>query len=79
MVTVWSKRAMTELLRAYEYIYQDSPKNAANVCDQLIDLSIALAKHPEIHPPDKYKKNNDGNWRAFEQFKFRVFLSHYEA
>lgn len=30
MVTVWSKRAITELQKAYEYILQDSPQNAVH-------------------------------------------------
>lgn len=72
MVVAWSKRAIAELLKAYEYIYQDSPKNAAKVRDEIIDLTIELSKHPEAYPPDKYKKNNDGNWRAFEKYRYRI-------
>jgi hypothetical protein len=29
MVTVWSKRAQTALIEAYEYIREDSPQSAA--------------------------------------------------
>ena len=72
MVTVWSDHAKGELKRAYDYILQDSPQNAAKVRDEIIDISIELAKHPERFPPDKYKKDNDGNWRAFEKHRYRV-------
>jgi plasmid stabilization system protein ParE len=72
MVTVWSERAKAELRKAYEYILQDSPQNAAKVRDGIIDLTLDLPKHPEKHPPDKFKKNNDGNWRAFEIYHYRI-------
>jgi plasmid stabilization system protein ParE len=72
MVTVWSKRAKAELKKAYEYICQDSSQNAAKVRDELIDITIDLPRHPEIFPPDKYKKDNDGTWRAFEKYHYRI-------
>jgi plasmid stabilization system protein ParE len=72
MVTVWSKRARMELHLAYEYILQDSPQNAVKVRNEIIETTIKLSEHPEKHPPDKYKKSNDGNWRAFEIYHFRV-------
>ena len=72
MVVVWSKQARIELRKAYDYILQDSPQSAAKVRDEIIDMTIALLNHPEKHPPDKYKKVNDGNWRAFEKYHYRI-------
>lgn len=72
MVTVWSKRASMELRMAYEYILQDSPQNAEKVRNEILETTIKLTKHPEKYPPDKYKKNNNGNWRAFEIYHYRV-------
>ncbi|WP_276502398.1 type II toxin-antitoxin system RelE/ParE family toxin [Terrimonas pollutisoli] len=72
MVTVWSKRAKPDLQKAYEYIAQDSLESAVKVRDELIDISIELSRHPEMFPPDKYKTNNDGNWRAFEKYHYRI-------
>jgi plasmid stabilization system protein ParE len=72
MVTVWSKRAKTALLEAYVYIRDDSPQNAAKVRDEIIDLTIELPMHPEKYPPDKYKKGNDGSYRAFEIYHYRI-------
>lgn len=63
MVTVWSKRARTELKKAYEYIREDSPQNA---------ITLHLPKHPEKFPPDKFKKGNDNTWRAFEIYHYRI-------
>jgi hypothetical protein len=56
MVTVWSKRARAELLKAYLYIQLDSPQNVEMVRDHLIDATIGLAQYPEKHPLDKFKK-----------------------
>jgi plasmid stabilization system protein ParE len=72
MVTVWSKRAKTELQKVYEYIMQDSPQGAIKVRDEIIDMTLDLPKHPQKYPPDKYKVANDGNWRAFEMYHYRI-------
>lgn len=72
MVTVWSERAQNELKKAYVYIFQSSPQNAAKVIDEIIAISIELSKYPEKFPPDKYKRDNDGNWRAFEKYHYRI-------
>ncbi|SEL66887.1 ParE toxin of type II toxin-antitoxin system, parDE [Chitinophaga rupis] len=66
MVTVWSKQAIAELKKAYEYILQDSPQNAAKVRDEIIEITIDLPKHPQKYPPDKYKAPNDGTWRVLK-------------
>jgi len=47
-------------------------QNAEMVRDDLIDATINLAKHPEKHPLDKFKTDNDGTWRPFELHHYRV-------
>ena len=72
MVTVWSKRAKAELQKAYLYILLDSLQNAEMVRDDIIDLTIDIANYPEKYPLDKFKKDNDGTWRAFEKHHYRI-------
>jgi len=72
MVVVWSNSAKAELKKAYEYIALDSLQNAKMVRDSLIDLSIELSKYPEKYQVDILKKNNDGSWRAFEKYHYRI-------
>ena len=72
MVTIWTPGAETQLLKAYLYIYKDSPRNAQKVKDQIIDLSLELPKNPERFPLDKYRRNNDGTFRAFELHRYRI-------
>jgi hypothetical protein len=50
----------------------DSFQNAEIVRDDIIDLTIELSKYPEKHSLDKFKKDNDGTWRAFEKHHYRV-------
>jgi len=72
MVTVWTPQAVAELKSAFEYISQDSPQNAQKVTTELTALADKLPENPEMFPPDKYKKNNDGSWRAFEKHHYRI-------
>ena len=72
MVTVWTPKASAELKKAFEYISQDSPTNALRVISTIVDIADKIALQPEIFPVDKYKKNNDGSWRAFEKYRYRI-------
>ena len=72
MVVVWSDSAKAELKRAFQYIALDSVQNAQLVRDTLIDMTIDLQENPERHHLDKFKKDNDGTWRAFEKHHYRI-------
>ena len=72
MVTVWTPQAITELRKAYDYISKDSPQSARKVVDELTRIADQLPAQPEMFPADKFKKNNDGNWRAFEKYHYRI-------
>ena len=72
MVIVWNLKAKQELKKAYQFISKESYQNATKVRQEIIDAVLNLPYHPEKHPSDKYKKNNDGSWRAFEINHYRV-------
>ena len=40
--------------------------------ESAIVLADQLPAQPEMFPADKFKKNNDGSWRAFEKFHYRI-------
>jgi len=71
-MVIWSKNAKLQLQKAFDYISQDSVQNAEKVRDEIIDLTINLSGQSEIFPLDKYKKNNDGTYRAFEIYHYRI-------
>ena len=69
---VWDKQAINYFQSAVEYIHQESPKNADKVRQGILDKIFELSIRPEIHPPDKYKLNNSGQYKAFELYRFRI-------
>jgi len=72
MVTRWSRIAESQLKKAFEYIRKDSYQNAIKVRQDIVAMSESLSVNPERFPPDKFKMNNDGSYRAFELHHYRI-------
>ncbi len=68
----WDIQALKQFNKSILYIAEDSIKNAEKVRFAVLEKIAQITIHPEIHPPDKYKTNNDGNYRAFEMHRIRV-------
>lgn len=64
--------AKVQLREAYDFIKFDSPKSADKVKSKIRSAIKKLADQPERYPPDKYRINNDGSYRAFELYKYRI-------
>lgn len=64
--------AKAQLKSAYLHIKKDSVANAEKVRKCIISACKQLIPHPRKHPPDKYKTNNDGNYRAFVLYNLRI-------
>jgi plasmid stabilization system protein ParE len=60
------------LRQAFEYIKRDSLQNAEKVRNAISLSAGEIGRNPEIHPPDKYKQANDGNYRAYELYNYRI-------
>jgi len=71
-VIVIDNLAKFQLKEAYEFIRLDSPKNAEKVKSEILAAIQKLSDHPERYHPDQYRLNNDGAYRAFELYKYRV-------
>ena len=70
---VWNKRAYASLKKAYQTIKEDSLKNAGIVRDEILRITREeLPANPEKYPPDKFKRNNQGDHRAFERYSYRI-------
>ena len=69
---IWSPDARRALRKAYERIKEDSPKNAVKVRDTILEMIEQLPNNPNQHPPDRFKLDNSGNYRAFEKYNYRV-------
>ncbi len=73
----WDKQALNYFRESIRYIRQDSSQNADKVKKEILEKINELSKRPEIHNPDKYKINNNGEYRAFELHRFRIgYLVH---
>lgn len=72
----WSKRALASLKSAYKHIYKDSPQSAEKVKSTIFKIVDKLPENPEKFNLDKFKKNNKGDYRAFEKYSLRVAYRH---
>jgi plasmid stabilization system protein ParE len=68
----WDKQALNYFRESIQYIREDSPRNAEKVKMEILEKINELSRRPEVHKPDKYKLNNNGNYRAFELHRLRI-------
>ena len=69
---VWDTQAYLQLEKEHKYIKKKSVTGANKVWKSIRDTVKSLALHPEIFSLDRFKKNNDGSYRAFEKYSYRV-------
>ncbi|MGH2643572.1 MAG: type II toxin-antitoxin system RelE/ParE family toxin [Chitinophagaceae bacterium] len=69
---VWTKPAQKEMKQAFDYISKDSIKNAEKVITTIAAMVDKASDNPQIYPPDKFKIDNDGSYRAFEKHRYRI-------
>jgi len=69
---IWPYNPKHQLREAYNYIKKDSLKNADKVRQAIVSATLDLPDHPNKHAADKYKMNNDGTFRAFELYHYRI-------
>ncbi len=69
---IWPKSVQNQLTKVYQYILKDSFQNAEKVKEDILKSTRKLTLNPEIYPIDKYRKNNDGTFRAYELHRYRI-------
>lgn len=69
---IFDDEAKLSLHKAYLFIKQDSVQNAEKVRKKILATIKELIKNPEQRSPDKYRVNNDGTYRAYEVYKYRI-------
>lgn len=69
---IWPETVQKQFQQAFEYISNNSPQNANKVKKAVLDSTRELNRNTERYPPDKYKKDNDGTFRAYELYGFRI-------
>lgn len=69
---VWDIEALKALANSLEWISNKSPQQAEKVEEEILKRIEILKAQPERFPPDKYKRNNNGTFRAFETHSYRI-------
>jgi plasmid stabilization system protein ParE len=69
---VIESEAKSELINIYSFIQKESEINAGIFKRDLLDSIGKLSINPQKYPPDKFKRGNDGSYRAFELYHVRV-------
>ena len=71
---IWSKLSLTHLEQIHTYVLEDSKslEIADKLINDLFDSSEILKNHPELYPIDKLRKNNNGTYRAYEIYTYRI-------
>ena len=69
---IWPQTPKQQLREIYDHIKKDSLQNADKVRSAIVSAVIELCENPGRYNPDKFKKNNDGSFRAFELYHFRI-------
>jgi plasmid stabilization system protein ParE len=72
MTIVWDTPAKISFKKQIKYIARDSIQNAEQVRQDILSVIDLIPVNPEKFPPDKFKTNNDGLFRAFEKHNIRV-------
>jgi plasmid stabilization system protein ParE len=72
MKIIWDIDAKNSFRKFLVRIKKDSLKAAENVKSDILRIIKNIPIHPEIFPPDKFKKQNDGSFRAFEKHSCRI-------
>jgi plasmid stabilization system protein ParE len=68
----WTKTALKQFEAIISYIASDSVVNAEKVSQEILNELNKAVKNSAFFPPDKYKQNNDGSYRAFEKHRYRI-------
>lgn len=68
----WDTQALQQFNTAIKFIALDSVQAAEKVRQDILKKIDRLKTHPAFYNPDKYKKNNDGNFRTFELYHYRI-------
>jgi len=69
----WNKAAISELMGAINFIEENEFYSyAVEVERNILSKIRSLSKNPLQYPLDKYKRQNKGNYRAFEINSYRI-------
>lgn len=61
-----------QFFQATEYLLNESEKGYRNFIKKFHERAALIADKPKLYSADKYKLNNDGSYRAFVIYHYRI-------
>jgi plasmid stabilization system protein ParE len=73
-IVIWSRQALKQTEQVHKHILEEtlSLKTADKVINALFDSSEVLENQPELYPLDRFKIKNNGTYRAYEKYHYRI-------
>ena len=68
----WDEEAKLYLQKTVAYIKKESVQNAETVKQRILKTIREIPLNPERYPADKFKRNNNRNYRAFAIYHLRI-------
>jgi len=73
MTIKWNKAAVQQLLYALRYIEENDFYSYAEQLEiEILSRIRNIPQKPSIYPLDKYRRDNDGSYHAFEVDHYRI-------
>jgi plasmid stabilization system protein ParE len=69
---IWDDEARDYFRTAIKYIKKESPQGAKTVKIEILKTVKSIINNPFIFEPDRFRKDNTGDFRAFTVFHFRI-------
>lgn len=69
---IWDEEAKLHLKEIIKYIRRASPQGAEKVKSEILQTTKLLNQTPDVFSEDRFKLVNDGSYRAFTVFHYRV-------
>ena len=69
---LWSDSAKFQLRNIYDYIKVDSISAAKKVKKNILVSTRQLSEFPFLYEKDSLKDNNDGEYRAYTVYNYRI-------
>jgi plasmid stabilization system protein ParE len=69
---IWSKNAEIQYYKILEYLHEESPEIIKTIASNLLDTIEELSLQYHSYPPDRFKQNNDGTYKAALIFNYRI-------
>jgi plasmid stabilization system protein ParE len=69
---IWDIEAVLYLREIIKYIRKESEQGAKSVKSGILKSVKLLSENPEIFEEDRFKESNDGSYRAFTVYSYRI-------